>query len=47
MEEMSVCKKNNLKLDVKNICCAVAGMLTSTAVGMNGLMIEAVECKFL
>ena len=30
-------------MDVKNKCCAVDGMLTGMAVGMNGLMIEVVD----
>ena len=40
-------RKNNLKVGVKNIWCAVTGMLTSMAVGMNGLMTEAVDCQVL
>jgi len=45
--KLSVCRTNNLKVVVNNICCAVAGMLTSMAVGMNGLMTEAVDCQVL
>jgi hypothetical protein len=40
---MSVCRKNNLKVDVKNKYCAVACMLTGMDVGMNRLMTEAVD----
>ena len=47
MGKLSVCRTNNLKVVVNNICCAVAGMLTSMAVGMNGLMTEAVDCQVL
>ena len=47
MEEISVCRKNNLKVNVKNKWCAVAGMLTGLAERMDGLMTEAAECQVL
>ena len=47
MGEMSVCRKNNLKVDVKNKCCVVVGVLTGMTVGMNRLMTEAVDCQVL
>jgi hypothetical protein len=45
--DICVCRKNNLKVDVKNEFCVVDGVLTIMSVGMNRLVIDGVDRQVL